>query len=122
MSVGQQHKIDAGGVEAEIVGILLVEIAAALQHATVDKQMPPAAFDHMARAGDAAVGAVKRQLHLPSSTLAPGGSSGSPFISYQFKMSRQMSAALSANQNSSRSSGSIVPSATRNSGSSTRRQ
>ena len=87
--MGQQHDIDAGRVETEIGGVLHVEVAAPLKHAAVDHQAPAATFDHMAGAGDTAVGAMKRQLHLPPpvwapqpeiSVTEPGGRSGSPFI------------------------------------------
>ena len=59
MGVGQQQEVDCRGVEAEGLGILLIELAPALIHAAVDQDAAAGALDQVAGAGDAAVGAVE---------------------------------------------------------------
>src|SRR5579864_2089424 len=123
MGVRQHHCVDRTRVEAEFGGILLVEVAATLDHAAIDEDAAAATrLDQVTRPGDAAVGAVEGQFHSPAgfagpqiSSARPAGSSGVPRNSYHSRISRQMSAAVSAYQNRSRSSGSMVPSDTRKS-------
>ena len=71
MGVGEQEKVDAGGVEAEVAGVLLLDLARALIEAAIDQQPLARAFQQMTGAGDAPVGAVEREPHeflLPSMT------------------------------------------------------
>jgi hypothetical protein len=48
VGVRQQHDIDAGGIEAEVAGVFLGELAAALKEAAIDQDAPTGAFDEMA--------------------------------------------------------------------------
>ena len=59
MSVGQQDVVDTGGIEAERFLVLLLQLATALIQAAIDQNTFPRAFNHVTRAGDAAVSAVK---------------------------------------------------------------
>jgi hypothetical protein len=43
MGMGQQQHVDIGGVEAEIVGVLLVQLPPALEHAAIHEDAPPPA-------------------------------------------------------------------------------
>ncbi len=125
MRVGKQHEVDATRIEAERLGVLALQRAPALQQAAIDQDALAAGFEQVAGAGDGARGAVERQLHGASFSAGGTGSGrsrGVPLASYQRRMPAQMSSAVSANQNRSRSSGSIVPSATRKSASKARRQ
>ena len=62
MGVGEEDRVDARGVEAEGLGVLLLELASALVEPAVDQHAAPGALDEMAGAGDAAIGAVERKL------------------------------------------------------------
>src|SRR5438270_2072050 len=119
MRMRQKHEIDGAGVKAEGAGVFLSQFAAALQQAAIDENFLVRRFEQMAGAGDIAVRAVKGESHprLPSPV-----SSGSPFFSYQCRMPLQISPAVSANQNRSRSSGSITPCSRKKSGLKARRQ
>ena len=70
MGVRQQQEINRRGIEAEVAGVLLVELAAALIEAAVDQHARARAFDKMAGAGDAPVGAVEGYFHGLLSTAA----------------------------------------------------
>ena len=59
MGVGQQQVVDAGGIEAEGGRVLFIEFPPALVHAAVDENPLAGAFDHVAGAGDALIGAVE---------------------------------------------------------------
>jgi hypothetical protein len=48
MGMRQQHKIYAGGVEAEVAGIFLGEFATPLVEAAIDQKSPAGAFDEVA--------------------------------------------------------------------------
>ena len=48
MSVRQQHKIDAGGIEAESAGVFFGEFAATLKQSAIDQEFAAGAFDEMA--------------------------------------------------------------------------
>lgn len=56
----EQHVVDARGFEAERLGVLLLELSSALEQAAVDQHPAPGTLHQMARAGDAAIGAVER--------------------------------------------------------------
>src|ERR1051326_1791861 len=131
VGVRQQHKIEALGIESEVAGVFVGELAAALVEPAIDQDAPAGAFDEVARPGDVAIGAVKRQFQTVSPAKGGAASrrrrsarqiSGVPHVSYQSKMLSQISWADSANQNSSRSSSSMTPSSARKSRSTTRRQ
>src|SRR5947209_5841756 len=121
MRVGQKKVVDRARIETERSGILLVQFPAALEQPAIDKKTAAPGFDEMARSGHVTVGPVKGKFHL-SVSFSGEPTSGRPAALYQSTMLRQISCAVSANQNSSRSSGSIVPSSTRKSGSNTFRQ
>ncbi|HEV2547474.1 MAG TPA: hypothetical protein VGU20_09060 [Stellaceae bacterium] len=59
MGMRQQYAIDRLGIEPERVGILLGQLAAALEQAAVDENAAPQALEHMTGAGNASVGAMK---------------------------------------------------------------
>jgi hypothetical protein len=59
--VGQKNTIDRGGIEVECSAILFDQFPAALKHAAVDENAPAQAFEHMAGARHASVGAMKGQ-------------------------------------------------------------
>lgn len=59
VGVGQEHKVDALGRKSERRGIVLVELATALEQAAIDQHASASAFDQVARSGDIAVRAVK---------------------------------------------------------------
>ena len=107
MGMGQEHKIDRARVKSERDGILLLKLTTALEQAAIDQDAPPRHFQEMTGAGDVLCRAVKGKFHVPALS-AP--QSGSPFFSYQLRMLAHASSAVSANQNSSRSSASITPS------------
>ena len=44
----QQHKIDAGGIETEVAGVFVSELAAALMESAVDQKAPAGALDEVA--------------------------------------------------------------------------
>jgi hypothetical protein len=44
----QQHKIDAGRIEAEVAGIFLCDLAATLMEPAIDQYAPAGAFDEVA--------------------------------------------------------------------------
>jgi hypothetical protein len=45
----QQHKIDAGRIEAKVAGIFLGDLAAALIEPTINQHTPAGALDEVAR-------------------------------------------------------------------------
>ncbi len=55
----EQHKIDVGRIEAEVAGIFLGDLAAALVEPTVDQYTPASAFDEVARTRHVAVSPMK---------------------------------------------------------------
>jgi hypothetical protein len=55
----EQHKIDAGRVEAKVAGIFLGDLAAALVESTIDQYSPAGAFDEVARTRHVAVSPMK---------------------------------------------------------------
>jgi hypothetical protein len=57
----QQHKIDTGGIETEVGGIIDSKLAAALMEPAVDQKAPPGALDEVAGPGDVAISAMKGQ-------------------------------------------------------------
>jgi hypothetical protein len=57
--MGQQYVVDAGGIEAEWCGIILVNLATALMEPAVDQDAFPSAFHQMTGTGDTAIGAMK---------------------------------------------------------------
>lgn len=127
MGVRQQQDVDGGRLEPEGLGVILVQFVTALEHAAVDQDALAGALDKVARARHALGSAVERDLHHdasrpPVDCSTPASVNRRPASAYQRWMSSQISCAVSANQNRSRSSGSITPSSTRNSGSKTRRQ
>jgi hypothetical protein len=63
MRVRQEHIVDGARIKAKGFGVLLVELAAPLMHATVDQNPQTSALDQVTRAGDAAIGAMERQFH-----------------------------------------------------------
>ena len=63
MRVGHQQKVDFSGIEAEGIGILFVEFPASLKHAAINCDPASLDLDYMARARNATVRAVKRELH-----------------------------------------------------------
>ena len=86
VGVGQQQYVDRRRVEAERRGVFVVEVAAALEEAAVDEDALAAGLDQVARAGDVAIGAVERNLHValspvqrrpPSSSMWTSRSAGS---------------------------------------------
>jgi len=121
MGVGEQKIIDGRGIKAESGGIFIVQLPAALKQTAIDENPAAAGLDQVTGSGNIVVRAVKGEFHL-SVSFSGGPRNGRPAAAYQSTMPRQISSALSANQNSSRSSGSIVPSSTRKSGSNTFRQ
>src|SRR5579871_2377115 len=121
MRVCKQKVIDCRRIETECLRVLLVQFPAALKQAAIDQQFCVARFQQMARSGHVVIRAMKRKFHL-SVSFSGGPRSGRPAAEYQSRMPRQISSAVSAYQNSSRSSGSIVPSSTRKSGLKTLRQ
>jgi hypothetical protein len=48
VGMSQEHIIDAGGIKAEWLLILFVQLAATLMHAAVDQDFLARALDHMA--------------------------------------------------------------------------
>jgi hypothetical protein len=48
VGVRQQHNIDAGGIETEVAGIFVGELAAPLIEPAVDQKTPAGAFDEVA--------------------------------------------------------------------------
>ena len=62
--VREQQEIDLSRVESEVLGIFLVELAAALVKPAVDENPASGTFDEMTGAGYAAIGAVKGYLHV----------------------------------------------------------
>ena len=62
MGMGQQDVVDAGWIEPEGLRILLVQFTTTLVQPAVDQDLLAGTLDHVTRAGDAAVGAVKRQF------------------------------------------------------------
>ena len=57
--MGEQHRVDLFGVETEGRGVVLGDLARALEHAAIEEDFSPAAIDEMARAGDLVSGAVE---------------------------------------------------------------
>jgi len=55
----EQHKIDAGRIEAKVAGIFLGDLAAALVEPTIDQYSPAGAFDEVARTRHVAVSPMK---------------------------------------------------------------
>jgi hypothetical protein len=60
VGVGEQHIIDILGIEAERLGILFLELPTTLIQAAIDQDLFARAFDQMAGACHAPIGAVKR--------------------------------------------------------------
>ena len=59
MGVGEQDEVDRRRLEAEGVGVVLGEFAAALEHAAIDEDALSRAFDQVTGTGDRAVGAME---------------------------------------------------------------
>jgi hypothetical protein len=59
VGMGEQHMIDLRGIEAERLGVLLLQFATALIQAAIDQDAAARAFDHMAGSGHAPVGAME---------------------------------------------------------------
>jgi len=55
----EQHKIDAGRIEAKVAGIFLGDLAAALVEPTIDQYTPTGAFDEVTRTRHVAVSPMK---------------------------------------------------------------
>jgi hypothetical protein len=73
--------VDSDIPESKILqGVLLVQFASALVQAAADQHTLASAIDHVARAGDAAVGAVEGEFHedLRNSVVQPQGIVGAP--------------------------------------------
>ena len=70
MAVGQQQVVDIGRIKTEILRIFLLEFMASLVQPAVDENAFAAAFNQVAGSGDAAVGAMKRNLHTLSVFLS----------------------------------------------------
>jgi len=60
----QQYAIDFRGIEAEGIGIVLDQIATALQQATVNDNAAVQGVQHMAGAGHLSVRTMKGQSHV----------------------------------------------------------
>jgi hypothetical protein len=63
MGMRQEHAIERCGVESERSGIVLVELATALEQPAIDQDAAAAGLDEMAGTRDAPGGAVERELH-----------------------------------------------------------
>ena len=114
--MGQQQDVDGLRVEAEIGGVLLVDLASALEQAAVHQDAQPADLHQVAGAGHCPVRAVERQPHVFSSSgsTSPCSSNNSlPLTRCHWRMPFQASAAVSAYQNSSMSSASMLPTSNR---------
>ena len=87
MGMGQQYVVDAGRLEPERLRIFLIQLAATLVQPAVDQDLLPGALDHVTRAGDTAVSAVKRYFQVKLLVCAMGAyhaaCNGSPLISCQ---------------------------------------
>ena len=59
MGMRQQHKIDAGRIEAKLAGIFLGDLAATLIEPTIDQYMPAGALDEVARTRHVAISPMK---------------------------------------------------------------
>ncbi|OIQ66727.1 hypothetical protein GALL_517000 [mine drainage metagenome] len=92
MSVGEQHIIYGGRVEAEGLAVLFVQLMSALIHAAVDQDILAGAADHVAGAGDAAVGAMKGYVHFDSPVWLRGAR---PSLASSAKMRRVVARTLS---------------------------
>jgi hypothetical protein len=55
----EQHKIDAGRIEAKVAGIFLCDLAATLIEPAIDQYAPAGALDEVARPRDVAISAMK---------------------------------------------------------------
>ena len=64
--VRQEEVIDLGRIEAEILGVLLVDLPGALVQAAVDQHAFSVAFDQVTGTGNAAISAMKGNVHTPS--------------------------------------------------------
>ncbi len=135
MRMRQKHDVDGRGVEAEGLCVVLLDLAAALIETAIDKDLAAGTLDQVARAGDAAIGAVEGQFHddllrrlralltacdfnerasLPASCLARAWIKRRAAGAVPAQDAVPDLLAVSANQNSSRSSRSMTPSSTRN--------
>jgi hypothetical protein len=61
--MGQQQVVDGDRVEPERLGVILVQVLAALEHAAVDKDSLTGAFDEVAGTGNLPVCTVERDFH-----------------------------------------------------------
>jgi hypothetical protein len=66
VSVGQQQEIDRRGIEVEGGRIFFGQLPTSLEHAAIDEDAPVRAFEHVAGAGHASIGAVEGQFHRES--------------------------------------------------------
>jgi hypothetical protein len=64
VGMGQQQVVDAFRLEAKRFGIFLFILPPALEKAAVDESPDAIAFDQVARSGNAASRAVKRDFHV----------------------------------------------------------
>ena len=62
MGMGEKNDIDLARIETETARVLLIEFARTLIEPAIDQDAQSGRFDEMAGTGDAAIGAVKRQL------------------------------------------------------------
>ena len=71
--MGQEQVVDAGGVEAEVGGIVLLDLMAALVQAAVDQDAGALDLQQVAGAGDLLCGPVKGKFHCVCSPGPEGG-------------------------------------------------
>jgi hypothetical protein len=64
MGMGEQQRVDRGGVEAERRGVLQFEVVRALKGAAVDQNALTRDLDEVTRTGNVAIGAVEGYFHV----------------------------------------------------------